>query len=98
LALGAGVGQAARDVEKLEGLAEKTDAQTFAVDAIDSSAVAGIFLDTERLLPELDVVIYNPGSHVAGRLAERLRASEALMPGQAPTMSAVIYRNIVITI
>jgi hypothetical protein len=31
------------------------------VDAADPSAVAGLFLDTERLLPEPDIVNYNPG-------------------------------------
>ena len=69
-ALGVGVGLAARDVEKLKGLADETGAKTFAVDATDPSAVAELFLDTERLLAEPDVVTYNPGSHVAGRLAD----------------------------
>jgi len=69
-ALGVGVGLAARDVEKLKGLADETDAKTFAVDATDPSAVARLFLDTERLLSEPDVVIYNAGSRVAGRLAD----------------------------
>ena len=69
-ALGVGVGLAARDVEKLKGLADETGAKTFAVDATDPSAVARLFLDTERLLAEPDVVIYNAGSRVAGRLAD----------------------------
>jgi len=69
-ALGVGVGLAARDVEKLEGLANETGAKTFTVDATDPSAVAKLFIDIERLLAEPDVVIYNPGSRVAGRLAE----------------------------
>jgi hypothetical protein len=56
-ALGAGVGPAARDVGKLEGPADEADGKISAVDAIDPSAVAGIFLDTERLLPEPDVII-----------------------------------------
>jgi NADP-dependent 3-hydroxy acid dehydrogenase YdfG len=58
-ALGVGVGLAARNVEKLKGLADETGAKTFAVDASDPSAVAKLFLDTERLLAEPDVVIYN---------------------------------------
>jgi NAD(P)-dependent dehydrogenase (short-subunit alcohol dehydrogenase family) len=68
--IGLQVGLAARDVEKLKGLADETGAKTFAVDATDPSAVARLFLDTQRLLAEPDVVIYNPGSRVAGRLAD----------------------------
>lgn len=68
--LGVGVGLAARDIEKLKALADETGAKTFSVDATDSSAVAKLFLDTERLLAEPDVVIYNAGSRVAGRLAD----------------------------
>ena len=67
---GVGVGLAARDVEKLKGLADETGAKTFAVDASNPSAVARLFLDIERLLAEPDVVIYNAGSRVAGRLAD----------------------------
>lgn len=69
-ALGVGVGLAARDVEKLKGLADETGARTFAVDASDPSAVARLFLDAERLLAEPDVVIYNAGARVSGRLAD----------------------------
>ncbi len=69
-ALGVTVGLAARDVEKLKGLAGETRAKIFAVDAADPAAVAKLFLDTERLLGEPDVVIYNAGSRVAGRLAD----------------------------
>ena len=69
-ALGVGVGLAARDVEKLKGLADETGAKTFAVDATDPSAVARLFLDAECLLGEPDVVIYNAGARVAGRLPD----------------------------
>jgi len=58
---------AARDVEKLQGPASETGAETFAVDASDPSAVAKLFLDTERLLAEPDVVIYNASSRVSGK-------------------------------
>ena len=68
--LGVTVGLAARDVEKLKGLADETGAKTFAVDASDPSAVAKLFLDAERLLAEPDVVIYNASSRVAGRLTD----------------------------
>ena len=69
--LGVTVGLAARDVEKLKGLAGETGAEIFAVEASDASAVAELFLDAERLLAEPDVVIYNAGSRVSGKLAER---------------------------
>jgi NAD(P)-dependent dehydrogenase (short-subunit alcohol dehydrogenase family) len=69
-ALGMRVGLAARDVAKLKGLADETGAKTFAVDACNPLAIERLFLDTERLLAEPDVVIYNAGSRVAGRLAE----------------------------
>jgi NAD(P)-dependent dehydrogenase (short-subunit alcohol dehydrogenase family) len=69
-ALGVGVGLAARDVEKLEALADATGAKTFAVDATDAAAVARLFLDAEHLLGAPDIVIYNPGSRVAGSLAD----------------------------
>ena len=68
--LGLGVGLAARNIDKLKSLADETGAKTFAMDATDPSAVAKLFLDTERLLAEPDVVIYNAGSRVAGRLAD----------------------------
>ncbi len=68
--LGMGVGLAARDIEKLKALAGETGAKTFVVDATDPSAVAKLFLEAERLLGEPDVVIYNAGSRVAGRLAD----------------------------
>lgn len=68
--LGVMVGLAARDVEKLEGLADETGAKTFAVDASDPSAVAKLFLDTERLLAEPDVVIYNASARASGRLID----------------------------
>ena len=69
-ALGVQVGLAARDIEKLGGLADDTGAKAFAVDATEPSAVARLFLDTERLLAEPDVVIYNAGSRVAGKLTD----------------------------
>lgn len=61
---------AARDTEKLQGLAQEIGAKTFTVDASNASAVARLFLDIERLAGEPDVVIYNAGARVAGRLAD----------------------------
>jgi NADP-dependent 3-hydroxy acid dehydrogenase YdfG len=55
--LGVKVGLAARDVEKLKELADETGAKTFTVDASNPSGVAKLFLDTERLLGEPEVVI-----------------------------------------
>jgi NADP-dependent 3-hydroxy acid dehydrogenase YdfG len=59
-ALGVSVGLAARNVEKLKGLADETGAKSFAVDATNPAAVENLFLDTDRPLAEPDVVIYNP--------------------------------------
>ena len=67
--LGLQVGLAARDVEKLEPLAEETAAAVFAVDASHPDAVAQLFLDMERQVAEPDVVIYNASSRVPGPLA-----------------------------
>lgn len=64
-ALGVGVDLAARDVEQLKGLADETGAKTSAVDASNFSAVARLFLDTERLLAEPEVVIYNASYRVS---------------------------------
>ena len=55
-------------MSKTQGLADETGAKTFAVDASDPSAVARLFLDTERLLAEPDFVISNPGYRVSGKL------------------------------
>ena len=68
--LGVTVGLAARDVEKLKGLADETGGKTFAVDSADPSAVAKLFLDTERLLAEPDVVIYKASSRASGKLTD----------------------------
>jgi NAD(P)-dependent dehydrogenase (short-subunit alcohol dehydrogenase family) len=80
--LGVSVGLAARDVAKLEELASETGAKTFAVDACEPSAVAKLFVDTERLLGEPDVVIYNASARVSGKLAD-------LDPGAVQTCIAV---------
>lgn len=69
-ALGVGVGLAARDVKKLQDMADETGAKTFTADASDAAAVGRLFLETQRLLGEPDVVIYNAGARVAGRLAD----------------------------
>ena len=69
-ALGMKVGLAARDIEKLEGLAGETGAKTFAVDACEPPAVAKLFQDVERLLAEPDVVIYNASARVSGKLSQ----------------------------
>jgi NAD(P)-dependent dehydrogenase (short-subunit alcohol dehydrogenase family) len=67
-ALGVGVDLAALDVEQLKGPADERGAKTFAVDASNPSAVARLFLDTERLVAEPDVVIYNASYRVSGKL------------------------------
>jgi NAD(P)-dependent dehydrogenase (short-subunit alcohol dehydrogenase family) len=64
------VGLVARNVEKLAPLAAETGAQTFAVDASDPAAVAGLFTDTDSRLGEPDVVLYNASARAHGPIAE----------------------------
>ncbi len=69
-ALGVKVGLAARDTAKLQALAAETRAATFAVDAADAGAVAGLFADVDRRLGEPDLVVYNASARAHGPIAE----------------------------
>jgi len=64
------VGLAARDPAKLAPLAAEIGAATFAVDAADPVAVAGLFREVDAALGPPDVVIYNASARVRGRIAE----------------------------
>jgi NAD(P)-dependent dehydrogenase (short-subunit alcohol dehydrogenase family) len=64
------VGLAARNVEKLAPLAAETGAATFAADAADPAAVAGLFEAAEAAIGEPDLVLYNPSARVRGRIAD----------------------------
>ena len=68
--LGVKVGLAARDVGKLQELAAETRAVTFAADASDAGAVAGLFAEVDRRLGEPDVVVYNASARARGPVAE----------------------------
>ena len=69
-AAGLRVGLGARNVEKLAPLAAEIDAETFAVDASDPSAVARLFAEADRRLGEPDVVQYNASARAHGPIAE----------------------------
>ncbi|RBI85689.1 oxidoreductase [Rhodosalinus halophilus] len=58
---------AARDAEKLAGLAEETGARTVAMDATDAGAMAALF---DGLPAAPRVAIYNPSARVRGPIAE----------------------------
>ena len=68
--LGVKVGLAARDTGKLDALAAETGAFTFAADASDAAAVAGLFEDADRRLGEPDIVVYNASARAHGAIAE----------------------------
>ena len=67
---GVRVALAARNVDKLSTLADETGASVFAVDATDSSAVAGLFGKVDAAIGEPDVVIYNASARAPGPIAE----------------------------
>jgi NAD(P)-dependent dehydrogenase (short-subunit alcohol dehydrogenase family) len=68
--LGVKVGLAARDTSKLDALAAETGAFTFAVDASNAAAVAGLFEDADRRLGEPDIVVYNASARAHGPITE----------------------------
>ncbi len=67
---GMAVALAARDTEKLAGLAEETGAKVYGCDAADRDAMAGLFeaLDGDGMTPTL--AVYNASFRVRGPLAE----------------------------
>lgn len=67
--LGLQVGLAARNVDKLQTLAQETGAAAFAVDASQPEQMAQLFFDMERQVASPDVVIYNASARVPGPLA-----------------------------
>ena len=64
------VGLAARNVAKLQGLAEETGAVAFAADASDPALVERMFAEADARIGEPEVVLYNAGARVRGRIAE----------------------------
>jgi len=64
------VGLAARNADKLAGLAAETGATAFSADASDPAAVAALFEQVDAQLGEPDVVIYNASARAPGSVAE----------------------------
>jgi len=64
------IGLAARNIEKLEPLAEELGAARFAADASDAEAVASMFTRVDAELGVPDVVVYNAAARVQGPLTE----------------------------
>jgi NAD(P)-dependent dehydrogenase (short-subunit alcohol dehydrogenase family) len=69
-AAGLSVGLAARNIDKLSDLAAETKAATFAADTADPAAVAQLFEAAEAKIGTPDVVVFNAGARVRGRIAE----------------------------
>jgi NAD(P)-dependent dehydrogenase (short-subunit alcohol dehydrogenase family) len=64
------VGLAARNTEKLGGLAAEAGAAVFQADAADPASVSSLFSQVDERLGEPDVVVYNPSARVRGRVDE----------------------------
>src|SRR5436305_759668 len=70
LIVGAGVGLAARNIDKLAALAGEIGAERFAVDAVDPAAVAGMFEAADARLGSPEIVLYNASARAPGPIAE----------------------------
>ena len=60
------VALAARNADKLSGLAAETGARTFACDATDEGQVGALFQDVEQAIGTPDVVVYNASGRTRG--------------------------------
>ncbi|MBE7209583.1 MAG: SDR family NAD(P)-dependent oxidoreductase [Gluconacetobacter diazotrophicus] len=69
-AAGCKVGLAARSAGRLDALADEIGGAAFPADAADPAAVAQLFAAMDERLGEPEVVIYNAGARVRGRLTE----------------------------
>jgi NAD(P)-dependent dehydrogenase (short-subunit alcohol dehydrogenase family) len=69
-AAGLRVGLAARNVDKLAGLAEETGATLFVADASEPDGVKRLFAEVDASIGEPEVVIYNPSARVRGRIVD----------------------------
>ena len=61
---------AARNAERLEGLAREVGGVTLAADAADAGSVADAFTRADTMLGPLDVVLYNAAQRVRGPIAD----------------------------
>jgi NAD(P)-dependent dehydrogenase (short-subunit alcohol dehydrogenase family) len=64
------IGLAARNTDKLQGLAEETGAAVSACDASEPAEVAALFTEMDRAIGPVDVVVYNPSRRVRGALVD----------------------------
>ncbi len=62
------VALAARDMGRLEKLADEIGAQPFSADAADPGSLQKLFADVDRALGEPEVVLFNPSARVRGEL------------------------------
>jgi len=69
-AAGVKIGLAARQIDKLQGLAAEIGAQTYVADAADPASMAQLFSAVDRDLGEPDIVIYNASARVRGRIVD----------------------------
>lgn len=69
-AVGMKVALAARDADKLAGLADETQAVAFAAEASDPASVANLFEQVDAAIGAPEVVLYNPGARAPGSLLE----------------------------
>ena len=69
-AQGVKVGLAARNIEKLQGLIEETDASAFTTDVSQPESVAALFDEAAGAIGGPDVVIFNASARLRGPLAE----------------------------
>ena len=64
------VALAARNTAKLSALCEETGAKAFTCDATDADDVAKLFVDVEKQIGKLDVVVYNASLRARGAFIE----------------------------
>jgi NAD(P)-dependent dehydrogenase (short-subunit alcohol dehydrogenase family) len=69
-AQGMKIGLAARNTEKLAGLADEIGAQTYKCDATDPEAVSDLFTAFDADIGSPDVLVYNPNVMLRGPIAE----------------------------
>ena len=69
-AQGMTVGLAARNIDKLAGLASEINAKTYTCDATDPDAMSDLFTAFDADFGGLDIMIYNPNVMVRGPIAE----------------------------
>jgi NAD(P)-dependent dehydrogenase (short-subunit alcohol dehydrogenase family) len=69
-AAGLKVGLAARNADKLAGLAEEIGAHAFSANAADPASVASLFKEADAALGPADVVVYNASARVRGGIVD----------------------------